>query len=259
MTIRVYRANPQDWRETLKAFQTEREDFTRRESIMTPYERVTISEYLGEERRRIGPVVIAGAKAEWDSAIEATRRALARVEEAKAAEARRWDAGKLGAELNLYKTLTDLALQSSPAGGVTVEQRLRAIYQDAKSSGDNYKLRAAAEVFASLGGKLGGDLEKRMTANRLVIDAQNDLAETRKYSELDAAHNQAAEAVEGLNQARRVMVETGEVLGDMLEINKNLQRVKVTPEGLEITDLDPNDTKPHETAAELHARIFGQF
>lgn len=198
------------WRDRLAAIREARREYQEYENLMTHYERAVITREINARREQHEAAILAGALAEWHQAADHAAAALAKVEQAKGREAARWDAGRLAGEMQVVRMLVDSAV----AGGLndTSSKRLEQVYQDAERSGDPYKLRACGEVLAGLSVP-SGDFEARRAANRLAQAGLRAAEQARAFPELDQAQQAAAEAIQGLNEAKRTLLDVDDGLG----------------------------------------------
>ncbi|MDD5191282.1 MAG: hypothetical protein PHE50_09615 [Dehalococcoidales bacterium] len=205
------RSHSGNWREMLKELYEGFKEYNQYKGIMTAWERSQIERSIVKVRSEIEPAVLAGAVGEWNSAITEVEYRFKMVEAAKHEEVRRWDAAKLTSEMQMNEMLIK-QIVGSP-GGISnndpeVMNRLQKVYQDAQSSGDMYKQRAAAEVFTNLLSMVGGsDQDRRMQANSLAKQAQRDAEKSRAFPKLEEAEAAAAAAVEGIKRARNTLIE----------------------------------------------------
>lgn len=214
--------------------------------IMTQLERTQAQKRISRLFNENGKLIIDHVLGEWDQALTHVRGAFQGVKEAKRAETRKWDAGKLNAEMQAIETQIRSTVSGQPEPEA-VEQ-LKQLYGDLADCGDPYKQRAAAEIFRTVTGRLKTEDGRRL-GNRLRNQAARDLEKTRKDDpNLQAAHKVAAAAVDHLNAVRRMIAETDRKLdqtrpnGEIgnYEFFKALHRVETTNSG-EIKAIDGED------------------
>lgn len=217
MTTNYYRNSGNQsgttWRDKLEIVRTARSQYKQNENIMTAYEKLLVGKDIAEKQNLLESTILAGALQEWHSVCDEAADALAKVEKAKSKEAARWDAGKMTSEMQMINMLVDQTLAPSGLDSDSLP-KLQAIYQDAKISGDQHRIRAAAEVFSGLlGHKIGNDFEQRKQANRLAQIANDDARAVRSMPELENANKEAMEAFERANNARAMLFDVDSALG----------------------------------------------
>lgn len=236
------------WRDRLEELRKARQEYHSLEGMMSPVERTLFSKSINEKRAEVEPYIMREALGEWHYAIDQYTQAVKGLKEAKNREVARWDASKLNAEMQTVELLVTKAVQSSVGGNLdpSVMPRLKAMYEEAKNSGDLYKARACAEVFTGLTAMVGNDGEARFLANRLSQQAQRDAKAVRTTAELERSDRQAEEAVEKLDQAKHTLINVDEGLGYQqfnggvgdFNIYKELNRVRVNHVG-EVIEIVP--------------------
>jgi hypothetical protein len=119
----------------------------------------------------------------------------------------RWKAPQLRDEIQLSKMLVEGALTE-----LEPEKALQALTQEAKQSGDMYKQRAIVESLRGLASKQDAPVETRMVINGIAKQAERDFEQLRSTPELEAAHNKARAAVDGISTAENALFEAGEAI-----------------------------------------------
>ena len=176
-----------DWREGLEVIRAQRAELAQYAGIMTAYELSVAQREIQSTIERWKPEVVTNLLREHQAAIDSVKAARANIEKQRAVEVNRWDAGKLGQELQVAKMLLEQAgnapAQGDPfrGGSKSKTERITQLYQDAKQSGDMFKARARAQVLQGL--EVGGDFE----LNHLKKQAERDLAALRRTAEIDQA------------------------------------------------------------------------
>lgn len=234
----------QTWKDAGAALKDACDEYTKNQSIMTDYERRVIGREIKEQKDRFLPALQAGLAGEINGAIENYQKAQGKLFNARAAETRRWDGGKLAGELNTYSTLVDIIYRSAAndafSGGPPAGSKLQALYEDALRSGDMYKIRAAGEVLQ--GFENGGGFKAqsdRVSAAALAGQAKNDLSVLRNTEEVNLAGQEIGKAGskirETIETARTDLQAIGEGdPGGMLAyglVTAAIRRVKVSPDG----------------------------
>ncbi len=230
-----------DWREGLELIRASREEYKQYAAIMTPYEQSLAEREIQSTIDRWKPEIISNLLREHEAAINQVKDARQAIERQKAVEVNRWEAGKLGGELQVAKMLLDQAGnapdQGDPfrGGSGSRQERIQALYQDARQSGDIFKQRAMAETLQGL--NVGRDSE----LNHLVKQAERDLAAMRRTVEIEQAEQAAAVAWQALVdktvEVATIAPEIGEGTGMLSSgpLTQSTRRIK--PNG-EILDLD---------------------
>lgn len=216
---------------------------------MTELERQNHAESIAETRERYRPAIMAGVMGTWKAAKQNLKMALDQVQNEKKKILNSFDAGKLANEMQLAAMRIQNAAKAD-AGQFDIGA-IEAIRNEAKVSGDPYKIRAVNESLSTLvsmvpEGSLdqhGNDL--KFKANRMAKEAKRDLDALMTSEGLEKAHKMAADSVGLLNSARHHLVyvaETfGEVMGDVIhntDIENALKSVKQTNDGQFFIDTD---------------------
>lgn len=219
MYSRFGTTQPKDWRDSIKELKAAMDELNQYETIMTPYERETISRSIKSRREVVIPGVQPQIIAEWKAGIARYQEKDAAIGRERVKELNRWDNGRLGAEIGAVKTLVELALSganSHSLGGGTgqVFPQLTRLFKDAMDSGDMYKQRAAAEVFASMENiQLRSDLTDRAAVHGLVTRAKEVMPEIRVTDGMLAALDERDAAVESLRQLKGELDDASVALG----------------------------------------------
>jgi hypothetical protein len=193
-----------------------RSNYNKYQSIMTQYEQQTIMGEINRASEAIFPSVATAAIGDWKAAIAKAQDAINKVSAAKVAESNRFDAGKFNAELTNIKILVDLAKGSTGSplfgGDVNAGQRLQAIYQEAKASGDLHKQRAAAEVMQTMDfSTFVGD--SKLATLSLANQAKRDLESLRTTPEMLQAEADRDQAFTSLQAQRQELIDVSQALG----------------------------------------------
>jgi hypothetical protein len=233
------------WRAKREEIKAARIELNAHFSIMTPYERIVNERAVLQRLELHENDVISGVIGEWNGTVTQLKERLEAVQKAQQREVARWEPVRLGAEMNVYTTLINQAIGANVGSALEgdVLERLRTIYSEAKTSGDQYKARAAAECVRDLANR-AADLDSKRLLNRVAAQAKRDLAQMKNTPELEAAHQAAGEAVEALNTAQKELYNTAEALGYVNpngtlreeRIIKALSRVEQTPDGGLVVD-----------------------
>ncbi|GEM_PF-3568513 len=195
-----------------------RRELSKYESIMTPYERQTISKSIQEQVERDYSMIYQGAKAYLFEKTAAYKRAVDGIELARRGEINSWDSGKLGTEMHTFQMRIDqeARINNEVAGlsrGPDFPARVKKLYREAQDSGDRYKERAAAEVLRGINiDKM--PKEKAVEIRMLIREAEADLDELRITPQMQNAVQEINKAAEELFKARDIVVGTAEVMGE---------------------------------------------
>jgi hypothetical protein len=214
--------SPTTWQDQAAEIKQAVKDRDRLVSIMTVYEKLIVSEYIGGLKEKYKPTIEAGALELWNGARSSLQAAIKNVEREKRKVTNSWDASKLAAEMQVMQMRVDQAVKAD--AGRPDLPALQRISLESQESGDRYKVRARAEIFQSIVSKIPpGNQDKhgndaRVVANRMAECASRDLATLRTSPELTQAEELKAAKIDELTQARRELFRTAEVLG---EVNPN--------------------------------------
>lgn len=239
------------WRDQLQELVKTRNEYSQYANVMTAFERLNIEKAIKGMRAEIEPVILAGARAEWDTAIQNFKAKDARVKAARSKESARWDAARLNSEMQAVEMMVKQTVKSNVSGPLdnATMARINAIYEDFQNSGDIYKQRAAGEVYAGLVSMVGEGFDQRQQAYVMAERAQRDILKAREFDELKAAEQEAIQAVEGLNQAKMLLHDVDRDLGDTrpngtignYELAQELARVRTDEDGNITQILDRSD------------------
>jgi hypothetical protein len=251
------------WKSTLKELQDLRGSFRTHEHIMTAYERETIWGEIKRKTESVAGMILQGALQEHAAAIARYEAAEGKQGQAKAAELRRWNPAQLRDELANARTLAELAVEagSNPLGGKSPADGIRAIYSEAKQSGDMYKIRAAAEVLKVITPKIT-DPTSRAAVASMAAEARRDLDTLRQTLEMDAAKIGQAEALANLLIVTAglpaIGAAIGEPAGDIFDtgaLTKAMHKVRLNADHTTAEILGDDD--PEITGIDLSGLIAG--
>lgn len=229
-------------REMIAELSQGRKELRAYESMMTAYERETVREDLAARKARYRDTIVAGLLQEWDAALEAVQAAQAGVQKTYQAEAARWEAGKLTAEMTSAQQLADLAVQRGRKelpGQPGTKAILEGIYKDAENSGDLHRIRATCEVLAGMG----------VEAGIIPGQAAAKLRELRQPPDLAAAQAAEFEAIRAAGEIHKAMAEAGDLIGEPLNpalfevgpLAQAARRLHVTGNGVAVLPPDHPD------------------
>jgi len=221
------RQAPQGWMAMVKYLKEAVVEENRVWNLMTDYEKLSIQESISEMREQYRPTIEAGALGNWWSVVRDLKAALATVEDEKRKNTNSWDAAQLAAEMQVAVMRVNQAAKSD-AGRFDLAA-MQAIYQEAQEAQDRYKLRAVCEAMRSLVSQVPAvsdpdpyGTDPRLVANRMANQAKRDLESLKNSEGLVKAHAAAEVKVNELAQAKGVLLDAAEALGDMDMHNYNL-------------------------------------
>jgi hypothetical protein len=190
---------------------------TKHAGIMTEFERRAYAAKLHDMREASRPMLETWALSQWAEGRANVKAALQGVLKAKAAESKRWDPQKLSAHMNVYQTRLDQAIAAARGDNGDLLARLKALYDEAEDSGDNFERRAAAEAMKTAVARIKVDITDAgsLGINNLVQQAERDLVEIRNSAEVQKAEAEAAHAVADMNKRKHEMFGVAETLGDL--------------------------------------------
>lgn len=206
-----------DWQEMKKTIRAAVAEYNQYSFMMTPYERSTIEREIEAKRKQSEPAIMAAVLGIWNEAVDNLKNNDAAVIQARKREVAQWDAGRLGNEMQVYQMRLDQTLLANQGSGHMERgtvKTLQRMYQEAQDCGDKYKARACAEVMRGVLARTSGyDLEERFPINELAERAGRDLEAMSETPELKAAQEAANRSVDGLNAARREILDAADALG----------------------------------------------
>jgi hypothetical protein len=208
------------WQDRLKEIKFAREHLSKYEAMMTPYEREMRSQEIQDRIRTHYPTVYGGVKKAWEGWINEYKKATARLADAKAKEYAKWDASKLGAEMQTFKLLVDQKLSTAHdsvlAGGPGPSERVKKLYEEYQKSGDPYKQRASAEVMLGISTQ-GLKREDAVGIRMLGHDAESKLMQLRDNEEIQKAEEAYVESAKELFKQRENIAEVATLMGEPVE------------------------------------------
>jgi hypothetical protein len=186
---------------------------------MSAWERRANTAELADWREQARQAIYNGAIGERNQAIEGYQAARQKLEAARANEERRWDAGKLGAEVRLARDQVADALANrgnNPlTGGPGAGERLAELYQAAKR-GDEYRQRAMAEVMRYAQPPDGARDGEQLAVTRLARQAAADYAGLRRTPEMTAASEAVTAARSDLSTKQEQLKFAAGALGEQI-------------------------------------------
>jgi len=208
-------STPATWQDAVKQLDEANQQFRKLRGIMTPLENKFVSQEISGAREKYRKLIEDGVIGEHTAAIQNLKAKLAEVEAKKARVTNSFNGPELAAQMAIYSQRIEHASKNGDLAS------LRAIYQEAKDSGDREKLRAAAESLQSVTAKFPASAQDMhgnpaiRAVNVLEKQARRDLQQMQTSPELQEAHKAAAEAVEILNQAGKQILRTAEAMGEV--------------------------------------------
>ncbi len=234
-----------DFIDELLVLKDYKDTLTKYAGIMTEFEKATHTNRIAAYRDEIHDRVIDGTLQNWNNAIANYQGKQAAYENAKKAEAARFDNVRLAAEIQAANTLVGMVVNQPDNAFIKSQKadKVQALYQDAVQSGDVNKARAIMEVVSNLPQK---DLMP------LARQAKNDLARLRSTEQITQAEIEVKQAANDLKtNSRALVVKCAEILGESVSpfgnsgpLSKALARVREDETGqLEIlAENDPRVT-----------------
>lgn len=181
---------------------------------MSPYERMVISNDIQDDITKAHPAVYKQVVPPYKEAINKYKNSLASIEQEKTKEIQRFNAARLNEEMAYVTRSAEMALSDSGSAldstSSTVHEKLRALYDEAKRSGNLEKQRATFEVIQSVLPKAPG--KERIEINSLAKEAQRDLAQLRRPESLLKAEQDAQSALQEVAQRQAEVAEAAELL-----------------------------------------------
>lgn len=208
------------WQDRIKEIKVAREHLSKYEAMMTPYEREMRGKEIEQRISSYYPTIYGGVKQAWEGWINEYKKATTRLAEAKAKEYARWDAGKLGAEMQTFKALVDqkLSMRDDPvfSSGQGPSGRIKKIYEEYQKSGDLYKQRASSEVLLGLSTE-GLKREDVIGIRMLGHEAESNLIQLRSTEEIQDAEDAYVESARELFKQRDNLSEVATLMGEPLD------------------------------------------
>jgi hypothetical protein len=215
--------NINTWQDAVKDLDEANQQFKKLYSIMTPLEKHFVTEQIAETREKYRRAIEEGAIAQHTEAINNLKSKLARVESERRILANSWNQHELSAALQVAEMRINHAAKAGDLDS------LKAIYQEAKESGDRVKQRAVAEAMQNVTEKFPTAAQDshgesmRRSVNLMEKQAARELQKLQTSQGLEEAHKAAAQAVQQLDDARRQMVNANDAMSDRnLSLNQTL-------------------------------------
>jgi len=210
-----------DWRTAAQEIQEARKELEKHANIMTPYERQSFSEIIKERVTRDYSMIYQGVKDQLQTTAKKYQDKQAAIESAHSRLAKSWDNAKLGAEMNAFQMLVNHALQGNSgvpglSQGTDSVGRLKAIYQEARRTGDTHKMRAAAEVLRSI----NTDSLPKDTAfplRMLAKQAEADLSEMQTPPELPKLQEEFEAVRQELTEDLQEVATAADIVGEPID------------------------------------------
>jgi hypothetical protein len=197
-----------NWRQQRDQFGEALKNARRNSDKMSQFERDTIGQELKDFTEGLGKQILSKALEEYHGKLDDYRKKEAEVRKARMKEMSRWDPRQLAPEMQVMEMRVENAVYARDPGA-----ELRAVYAEAKESGDVYKLRAAADALHKVE-RTGAFLppEVMLEVNRVAQKAQRDLNDARITPELETAHKAAEEAFNQAMDARNELTKTDRIV-----------------------------------------------
>ena len=198
------------WKDALNNYQAEVNKARQYDSILTPFERISLGEYLQGLKDETYRKVIPAVTQEFIQAKENYKVHDSALQNAKAKEINRWDAGKLNAEMDLTKSRLESILrsnQSYPEKKIQIESLIK----ESNESGDITKQRATAERLLNIADHVEGSAIDKMEFNRFSAHAKRMIEEIRTTDEIKNSNEKLKVAANELHEMRKVLDEVANV------------------------------------------------
>jgi len=198
----VYERKTTNWKDTLNFYQGEVNKVRKYESILTPFEKVSLGEYLHELNQKTQIEVIPAATQEFIQVKENYKVRESAFQKAKANEINRWDAGKLNAEMDFTKSRLESILRSNlsfPEKKIEIE----ALIKEANESKDITKQRATAERLLNIADHVEGSALDKMEYNQFSSQAKRLIEKIRTTEEIKTSKENLKAAAEELLEKRK--------------------------------------------------------
>ena len=213
-------SNSPTWQDRLKEIKIAREHLAKHEAMMTPYERKMRSEEIQQRINAYYPTIYGGVKKAWEGWINEYKKATTHLAETKAKEYAKWDASKLGAEMQTFKALVDqkLSMRSDSIFGQEggASERVKKLYEEYQKSGDPYKQRASSEVMLGLSTE-GLKRDDVIGIRLLGHEAEGNLTQLRNTEEIQKAEDAYVESAKELFKQRENIAEVATLMGEPVE------------------------------------------
>ena len=208
------------WQDHIKEIKIAREHLAKHEAMMTPYERKMRSEEIQQRINAYYPTIYGGVKKAWEGWINEYKKATTHLAETKAKEYAKWDASKLGAEMQTFKALVDqkLSMRSDSIFGQEggASERVKKLYEEYQNSGDPYKKRASSEVMLGLSTE-GLKRDDVIGIRLLGHEAEGNLTQLRNTEEIQKAEEAYIESAQELFKQRENLSEVATLMGESLD------------------------------------------
>jgi hypothetical protein len=197
-----YERKSTNWKDSLNHYRGEVNKAKEYDSILTPFERISLGEYLQELSQKTQIEVIPAVTQEFVKAKENYKIRESALQNEKAKEINRWDAGKLNAEMDLTKSRLESILRSNlsyPEKKIEIESLIK----EANESGDITKQRATAERLLNIADHVEGSALDKMEYNRYSNQAKKMIEDIRTTEEIKTSNESLKTAAEELLGKRK--------------------------------------------------------
>lgn len=175
---------------------------------------MVISNDIRDDIEKAQPVIYKQIVPPYKAAITKYKNSLASIEQEKTKEIQRFNAARLNDEMTYARQAVEMAL--SDGGSVldgtssTVAEKLQALYDEARQSGNLEKQRATFEVIQSVLPK--APQTERVAINSLAKAAGRDLSQLRRPESLLKAEQDAQAALQEVAQRQAEIAEAATLL-----------------------------------------------
>jgi hypothetical protein len=200
-----------DWRKQRDHFAAMLETARLNGHKMSQFERESIRAELDNYSNTQGVKILGAAIEQYHQALDTFRAKEQAVEKERVREIARWDASKLAPEMQVVNMRVSTALQSQHP-----EQELKQLYAEAQLSGDNYKIRAAADALKQAANQAIGSpnmpAETLLRIDGVARQAAADLKALRTTPEIVKAQEVAKEAFDAAMKTRAELLQTDAIV-----------------------------------------------
>ena len=243
-----------DWYSIVTDINNKSRELKKMESVMTQYEKLTVSNYLKEQREAHYSTIYNGAYESLFTIANKWETAKMKLQSAKQNEINRFDPGRLNQEMNYFQSVVNSITKGQVSGLEPDNNRLKKIAAEVKQSGDIHKIRAFAEVMETVP-LHGFDQQKKFEALEIISEAKTNLDQIRLTPEIQTATAEIEAAKTDLLKEKEAFRLVGQVM-DGVNTDFNIETNSAFEKTAKRIHIDRNSGNI-EILAEDDRRVLG--
>ena len=214
------------WRAKLAEIEAVNAEHSKYSQVLSPLDDAKLQEKKKSLQDAYGSYIIKDISSELQASIEKVELQRNKYQLAKKKEYNSWDSAKLSSEYGVTSTILDMSLVGQNVSkGDTAPKRIERLFNEAKTSGDKYKLRAYADLLEGVMTKMS--VEEATKINHCKTEADSLVKEMRETPEILKERDRVFEVFEGFAQALRDYREVGRTLGESTNMDYEIRELVV--------------------------------